>query len=169
MAHTATSEPGVGSGAAASGSGLPPASPTSARSVSSSALLSSPLIAFPVALEQQLMEGCYNQILSAKQRQSLPLPVYSIFLDSLADTVRNKIADCSEQAYDSLTVADLQRMMQLQSADEALKFVQSRAGWAVKGDKIVFLSKQAGANTQVDALKTIKQTLEYATELERIV
>jgi len=168
MAYAATSK-ASGSGSASSGA-LPPASPTSSRSVSGSALLSSSCIAFPVALEQQLMEGCYSQILDANANTgALPHPLYALFLDTLAATVRAKIADCSEQAYDSLTRKDLAQLLKLQEKDVDA-FVKTRAAWRAQGDKVVFpSSRSAGAATEVQALQTIKQTLHYATEIERIV
>ena len=166
LAHAATSAP-ASSAAAAASSSLPPASPTSSRAVSSSALLSSPFIAYPVALEQQLMEGCYHQILSAKK--DAPLQIYALFTDTLAETVRAKIADCSEQAYESLPLAEIQKMLLMPEPDDTINFVQARKGWLLQGTKVLFANKQAQANTEINALKTIKQTLEYATELDRII
>lgn len=173
MAHAATSS-NTGSSSAASSGALPPASPTSARAVSSSALLSSSFISFPVALEQQLAEGCYHCILATMSTPSkLPLPLYSFFTSVLGETVRQKIADCAEQAYESLSIDEVAKMLLLPSKDAAEKFVASRKGWGThaKSGRVVFLNRAAAAagNTEIQAIKTIKQTLEYATELERIV
>jgi 26S proteasome regulatory subunit N12 len=188
LAYAATSAPAGGNIGAASSSSLPPSSPTSSRSVSGSALLSSSCIAFPVALEQQLMEGSYAQILAANANSSaLPYPLYALFLDTLAATVRTKIADCSEQAYGSLTRKDLAQLLKLPGGDKDVEaFVKTRQGWVLEGDNVVFPSRSGagsggiggiigvggaseGGVAGIQALKTIQQTLAYATELERIV
>ena len=175
MAHAATSSSNGGAGSSAASSGvLPPASPTSARAVSSSALLSSSFISFPVALEQQLMEGCYHCILATMSTPSkFPLPLYAFFTEVLGETVRQKIADCAEQAYESLSIEEVEKMLLLPSKDAASRFVSQRKTWAThaKTGRIVFLNRAAttAGNTEIQAVKTIKQTLEYASELERIV
>ena len=43
-------------------------------------------IAFPIELEQRLMEGSYSKILSAKN--AAPSSYYNYFMDILIDTVR---------------------------------------------------------------------------------
>ena len=53
-----------------------------------------PEIAFPIHLEQSLMVGSYNNVLSAKT--SMPSPHFKFFMDMLVDTVRDAIAECSE-------------------------------------------------------------------------
>merc|ERR1719231_1904579 len=57
-------------------------------------------IKYPAQLEQHIMEGSYNKVLSAKsegvfQKEGM------YFMDMLVDTVREEIADCSEKAYAS--------------------------------------------------------------------
>lgn len=143
-----------------------PSSPTSATAVAQNALLSSPYIRFPIQLEQQLMEGCYNKILTAKA--AVPLPLFSIFMDTLTATVRSKIADCSELAYASLPQSEVQKLLLLSSADETSKFISSRPKWTVSSGTVNFNRAQE-AKVDIPALKIIQQTLEYATELERIV
>ena len=112
------------------------------------------------------MEGSYNKILTAKA--AVPLPLYAIFMDTLSETVRAKIADCSELAYASLPIAEVQKLLLLPSADETNKFIASRPAWTVAGSKVNF-NRQQDAKVDIPAFKIIKQTLEYATELERIV
>ncbi len=45
-----------------------------------------PLLTFPVAMEEWLMEGSYNKILS--KRHELPTPYYAPFMHKLEGTVR---------------------------------------------------------------------------------
>lgn len=161
LCHSAASSVSTGSGP------IVPPSPTASSVVAQSALLSSPFIRFPIQIESQLMEGCYNQILTAKA--AVPLPLCGFFMDSLSETVRSKIADCSELAYEELQISEVQKLLLLSSAEETQKFVASRAGWTVKGDTVVFARSEDASKTEIPALQLIKQTLDYATELERIV
>ena len=149
------------------GSGpIVPPSPTASSLVAQNALLSSPFIRFPIQLEAQLMEGCYNQILTAKA--AVPLPLYNIFMETLSDTVHNKIADCAELAYTDLSLAEVQKLLMLNSSEETQKFVSTRPQWTVKDGQVAF-NQQTESKVEIPALKIIKQTLDYATELERIV
>ncbi len=71
-------------------------------------------VAFSVHLEKWLMEGTYNKVASPirvtltkisqviSASKDVPLPSYSFFMGRLTETVRNKIADCSEKAYKNL-------------------------------------------------------------------
>jgi len=164
MCHTVfCSTTGGNTGAASS---VPP-SPTARSLVSSSALLSSAHITFPVSLEQQLMEGAYNQVLSANQKA--PLPIAKLFMDQLAETVRNKIADCSELTYESIAKDDLAKLLMMPAGAELDGFISGRGGWELKDGRVKFNRKEEGPAVEITAMKTIKQTLEYATELERIV
>lgn len=47
---------------------------------------SSPFVQHPMHLEQYLMEGSYNKVVSAKA--NVPSPYYAFFMDRLMDTVR---------------------------------------------------------------------------------
>jgi 26S proteasome regulatory subunit N12 len=55
-------------------------------------------IKYPAQLEQHIMEGSYNKVLSAKQ-EGVFQKEGMYFMDMLVDTVREEIADCSEKAY----------------------------------------------------------------------
>ena len=78
-------------------------------------------IKYPAQLEQHIMEGSYNKVLSAKnegvfQKEGM------YFMDMLVDTVREEIADCSEKAYASIKAADLQGLLMFTSAKELSEF-----------------------------------------------
>lgn len=117
-------------------------------------------------LEQQLMEGAYNKVLSAKS--SVPDQSYLYFMDKLISTVRDEIASCSERAYKQLSVTEAQKLMLFSSAKEALQFAQER-GWQVKGDTVYFDQQAQDDLKDVPALELMNHTLTYARELERIV
>lgn len=86
--------------------------------------LSNVYIKFPAQLEQHIMEGSYNKVLSAKQEG-----VYShegmYFMDMLVDTVREEIAECSEKAYGSIAASDLQSLLMLSTADELVEYAEN--------------------------------------------
>jgi len=123
-------------------------------------------IKFPAQLEQHIMEGSYNKVLSAKQ-DGLYAKEGMFFMDMLVDTVRDEIAECSEKAYASIKLADLQTLLMLGSEAELREFAETR-GWATQNGSVTF----SGTSEKVAALpasQMIQQTLSYAKELERIV
>jgi len=127
-------------------------------------------IKFPIELEQNLMEGSYNKILTAKLR--VPLPPFLFFVDILADTVREKISQCSERAYASLPLEDAKTLLRFQTQSELTAYAQKRE-WTIQNNT-VFFSRAAAGSAELSAqdLPThhlIGLQLQYATELERIV
>jgi len=117
-------------------------------------------------LEQHIMEGSYNKVLSAKQ-DGLYAKEGMFFMDMLVDTVRDEIAECSEKAYASIALKDLQTLLMLGSEAELREFAETR-GWATQNGNVTF-SGSSEKVAQLPASKMIQQTLSYAKELERIV
>jgi 26S proteasome regulatory subunit N12 len=134
-------------------------------------LYSSAFIRYPVTLEQHLMEGSYNKIFAA--RKAMPSKYFSLFLDILSTTVRVKIAECSERAYQTYPVKDAVKLLLFTNEKELSAFCEQR-GWTIKGGKIIFAPNQekakpaSGVNT-LQTHATIKQMFDYANELERII
>ena len=62
--------------------------------------LSNVYIKHPVSLEQYIMEGSYNKVLSLKG--NVPAESYNYFFDILLNTVREEIASCLEKVFDIL-------------------------------------------------------------------
>ena len=89
------------------------------------------------------------------------------FMDMLVDTVRDEIAECSEKAYDSIALADLQTLLMLGSEAELREFAETR-GWALQAGTVTF-GGTAEKVAQLPAKEMIQQTLSYAKELEKIV
>jgi len=128
---------------------------------------SSHYIRLAMQLEQYLMEGAYNKVMNA--RKNAPLPQYTLFMDMLADTVREKIADCAEKAYEKYPLSQAAKLLMFNTQQEVDSFIQKR-GWVVESGNII-MKAGMGRDKAVDvpALHTIRQTLHYATELVRIV
>eukprot|EP00897_Mesotaenium_endlicherianum_P008130 jgi/Mesen1/7345/ME000377S06568 len=120
-----------------------------------------------IELEQSLMEGSYNRVLSNRQR--VPDPNYVYFMDLLMSTVRDEIAGCSEKAYDFLTVADAKKVLLL-SSDGELQAYAKEHEWELRNGCVYFQSTSDSAHQkEIPSMQLISQTLGYARELERIV
>ncbi len=127
-------------------------------------------IQHPAQLEQHIMEGSYNKVLSAKH-DGLYASEGMYFMDMLVDTVREEIAECSEKSYPSISAAELQNLLMLGSADELREYADGR-GWKVDGGKVTFATMDEDAAPKQSAIPStqlIQETLAYAKELERIV
>lgn len=131
-------------------------------------------IKYPAQLEQHIMEGSYNKVLSAR-RDGLFQNEGMYFMDMLVDTVRDEIAECSEKAYTTIAAADLQGLLMLGSPKELQEFAEGR-GWSVDGGTVKFASAAMDAEdgdkaqaSKLPSTQLIQETLSYAKELERIV
>ena len=125
-------------------------------------------IAFPIRLEQYLMVGAFNQVLSAKSLQ--PHPSFAFFMASVVDTVRENIAECAEVAYPSLNEAAAMELLMLDSAADLAAFIASNhEDWVVEGGIIVFATPMGAKASEVPSMRLITEAVNYATELERIV
>merc|ERR1719164_364151 len=125
-------------------------------------------IKYPAQLEQHIMEGSYNKVLSAK-RDNLFANDGMYFLDLLVGTVREEIADCSEKAYTSISASELQTLLMLNSKAELSEFAEAR-GWDIEGTTVTFAKMEEEPLTaKLPSSKLIQETLSYAKELERIV
>jgi len=128
--------------------------------------LQSSYIQFPVLLEQRLMLGSYNDV--AALQSQLPDPSYGLFMESLLVTVRDRIADCLEGAYRTLSLEAARKMLGFATIQELEEY---RADdWIIENGELCFQPPTVGRKaTDVPSMKLIAQTLSYATELERIV
>ena len=142
------------------------------------AVIESPYVQASVRIEQQLMEGSYSAVMAsvqgAQHTQQLPSPLFAKFTTKLEQTVREKIADCTEQAYQQQQI-DTQHLKQLLSmqSDQQLAELAQKRHWTISADKKrITLTKSnddSSDNLGIANKLTIQQTLRYATELERIV
>jgi 26S proteasome regulatory subunit N12 len=123
-------------------------------------------IKFPAQLEQHIMEGSYNKVLSAKQ-DGIYAQEGMYFMDMLVDTVREEIAQCSEKAYASIGASELQGLLMLGSEAELGDYAEER-GWVISGGSVTFGGNEEKP-LELPATQLIQETLAYAKELERIV
>jgi 26S proteasome regulatory subunit N12 len=71
------------------------------------------------------------QVLNA--REQVPHKYYSYFLESLADTVREAIADCMSAGYDQMSIADAQKMIMVDSQHALKEFIATyHPEWKVR-------------------------------------
>ncbi|GMH55148.1 hypothetical protein TrST_g2861 [Triparma strigata] len=128
-------------------------------------------INFAVLLERELMVGSYDKF--ATSSTSLPDPLYQFFMTSLLSTVRDNVADALEVSYESMDLADAQRMLMFQPNETSAfeSFVkQSREDWMVVDNEIKFQPVVASNRAEdIPSMKLISQSLSFATEIERIV
>jgi 26S proteasome regulatory subunit N12 len=126
----------------------------------------SPFIKYVIQLEQSHMEGAYNKILNASKE--CPSEFYVPFAEKLIKTVRDEIGACSEEAYESLTIEEAQKLMRFSTKKEVLQYAQENE-WVVEGNRIVFKRDATTDNVELNSMELIKNTLHYAKEIERIV
>jgi len=122
-------------------------------------------IRHPIMIEQYIMEGSYPKVRSA--RADVPHELYLSFMDILMDTIRDEVADCSERAFHSLPLSEIQKLLQFQDPRELKEFVNKRS-WDLNGSVVTF-HKTETAKTEIPSMQLIRETLTYAKELERIV
>mmetsp|Transcript_6185 Transcript_6185/g.13203 ORF Transcript_6185/g.13203 Transcript_6185/m.13203 type:complete len:292 (+) Transcript_6185:45-920(+) len=153
---------------------LPSSSAASASSkITLNELLTAPPIAFPMRLEQDLMEGAYPRIVRSKE--TMPHALFGVFLEHLVETVRREVADCAEKAYERIDVAYAVKVLML-DGDKAGwdAFCEDRA-WVVdetEGVVVFGEKKPPQASEMEDTVPTVevmRRSIAYAKELERIV
>jgi 26S proteasome regulatory subunit N12 len=80
----------------------------------------------PVSLEQHFVEGSYNKILNSKQ--NVPLEAYHFFINKFVDAIRYEVARSAEKAYESLKIAEVQRIFMISDARELQNFITANSG-----------------------------------------
>ena len=91
------------------------------------------------------------------------------------DAIRYEIARSAECSYDSLSLKSMLTMFMIPSQQELTAFIEQnqkeQAGsieWQVKGDRLHFI-KVNRALAEIPNTKMINLSLQYATELNRII
>ncbi|RHY27232.1 hypothetical protein DYB32_007239, partial [Aphanomyces invadans] len=115
--------------------------------------------------------GSIPEVSVLEARTNEPNPYFKWFMSQLLQTVRDAIADCAEVAYPSLNVADAAKMLIFATTSEFQAYVLAKKPeWVVKGDVVWFQAptKHLGAS-DIPSLRLVRETLSYATELDRIV
>ncbi|KAL1989480.1 hypothetical protein VTN49DRAFT_7291 [Thermomyces lanuginosus] len=148
-----------------------------------------PYIKYPVELERSLMEGSYDKVWRATKSETVPTEDFGLFSNILVGTIRREIAECSENAYESLPISNAKNLLFLDSEGAVVQFAQER-GWTLRDGRIYFPSQAAappppgapGALAPEPAARgdkafapplyssaVIENTIGYARELETIV
>ena len=105
-----------------------------------------PLVQYPVQLEVHLSEGSYNRVLAACG--NAPDQHFGRLAESMAETVREEVAECIERAYDELSKDACARMLGLQGK-ELDSFLAGR-GWPVDGKGRVRVAEAGGKSAELD-------------------
>jgi len=124
-----------------------------------------------VSLETYFVQGSYQKILTTKQ--NMPLLAYHFFIDKFADAIRYEIARSAERSYESLKLTDMQKMFMIQDKKELEDFIRQNhkkdsIGWEVRGDRTHFIRERKEV-AEIPSTQMINLTLDYATELNRII
>ncbi|GAM86566.1 hypothetical protein ANO11243_045800 [Dothideomycetidae sp. 11243] len=134
-----------------------------------------PSIAYPMRLEQALMEGSYDRVWGETKGDRVPGEEFGVFSEVLINTIRNEIASCSERAYPSLPISNAKNLLFLDSEGAVVDFARSR-GWDARDGRIYFPpadAADAGSADSKDVMAAtglvIENTLGYARKLETIV
>lgn len=123
-------------------------------------------IKFPVELERWLMEGSYNKVLN-DAKSSIPMPVFSFFMEQLMVTVREKMASCMEKAYLTFPTDQAATLLSFEEKSEEFKNYCKDRKWDVKEE--ISFNQGKDINLDIASHSTIRQSLLYASELERII
>ena len=104
-------------------------------------------IKVPVSLEQHFVEGSYNKILGQK-RANVPHEAYQFFVDKFVDAIRFEIARSAEKSYESLRLADTNRLFMIPTDTELRTFISSNNNkegveWKIVGDRLHFVKQRA--------------------------
>lgn len=133
--------------------------------------LNNVFIKVPWSLEQYFVEGSYNKILSSKH--NVPHPAYQFFIDKFIDAIRFEVARNTERAYESIALKDMCGLFMINNQDELNLFISQNhlkdgVEWQVTNGR-VFFHVEKKDKKEIPAAKMINLSLEYATELNRII
>jgi len=123
-------------------------------------------VTYSMDLEQKMMEGAYSKVLNAPSR--LPVGYYAFFTDILMATVREKISDCTEKAYRECPLEEAAGVFLLGEKREEVVSMAKKRNWEIRGDLIIFPHK-TDSEYDIPSHRLVRQSLEYASELERII
>jgi len=124
-------------------------------------------ISYPLALEQYIMEGRYNKIFAAKN--NAPSEIYHFFMDILIDTVLFEIARCIEKSYETISIIEAGKRLNLKNQSDVINFGKKR-GWILTPEG--YYKFNVESSKQFDCLPSVElaeQSISYARELEMIV
>ncbi|XKL62499.1 hypothetical protein PGB90_002332 [Kerria lacca] len=131
-------------------------------------LLNNVYIKHPVSLEQYIMEGSYNKVHAAAH--IVPDPTYSIFMESLIETIRNELARCLEKAYPKISVKGAMLVLNLPNETVLAQYSKTR-NWTYSNGYYIFGSdiNEMSVDEEMPYVNVAKKMLQYAREMEMII
>lgn len=131
---------------------------------------------FPINLEKNLMEGNYIKIWKLlNQERTLPCPEYRHFIGTLTNALRFEIAKSLETAYDSIPISNCKSLLYFpqeqsdQAFEQILKEELDVSDWKFSKGTIYFNNQKKESNSNSDNLNIIKNSLNYAEQIESII
>lgn len=88
-------------------------------------------IKYPTQLEQYIMEGSFNKVLSARA-EGLFSHEGDYFMGMLTETVREEIANCAEKAYTTMSAEHACQMLMLPALPELTAYAEQVRGRAAR-------------------------------------
>jgi CSN8/PSMD8/EIF3K family len=103
----------------------------------------------------------------------VPHEAYQFFVNKFVDAIRFEIARSAEKAYDSLKLTDTNRLFMIEKDADLKQFITNNSNkegveWQVRGDRLHFVKQKADAK-EIPSERMINTSLQFATELNRIV
>ena len=105
----------------------------------------------------------------------MPLQAYQFFIDKFVDAIRYEVARSAERAYESLSMQDMTKMFMINKQDELMTFITQNSmcdGVIWRNDaqtKRVYFEAEKSERLEIPNAKMINLSLEYATEINRII
>lgn len=98
---------------------------------------------------------------------------YHFFIDRFVEAIRYEIARSAERSYDSLKIKDMNNMFMIDNENELREFIESNnmkdgIEWRTVNDRVQFGRERKEFN-EIPSMKMINLSLDYATELNRII
>jgi len=129
--------------------------------------LKNKFIAFPMNIEQYLIQGRYNKIINAKN--DIPNDQYKLFLDEMKTTVRNQISNSIQVCQDDIDLPSLLKMLGLGTKNDLQNYInQNKKNWKIVGDNVTFKPVEP-QKQQINAMITSKDMLQFTSDIETIV
>lgn len=105
----------------------------------------------------------------------MPLQAYQFFIDKFVDAIRYEVARSAERAYESLSMQDMSKMFMITNQAELQTFISQNSSldgviWRHDAaQKRVYFEAEKSERLEIPNAKMINLSLEYATEINRII
>lgn len=128
-------------------------------------------VAFPMGLEESLMEGSFEKVLLSLSKG--PSPYFGCFADIITDAIRETIAESCECSYSTLRINQLTQLLFFKSDSETKSFCAAR-NWTIGAEgNILFSARLTQLPTKQDSKaiceSLMKTSLGVAKSIEAII